>query len=155
MENNVDITNTISDLIDAIKLNVIHKVKHGNDGRNTEILLNAYNHYQEDEKDCNDYIFDAENREELIYCMRRGLTFDKIQKMDVENNTPFFFFNWDENKVEMIKDIETLREHLFSSLDCLIGYVLLYVGQNEEYKEFYERFFVEDFEQTILDFCKQ
>lgn len=62
-------------------------------------LLNAYNAYQENERNGVDYLFDFENQDDLICCIQGGLTATEIANLiatynsgDNNNYTTLFFF---------------------------------------------------------------
>ena len=47
-----------------------------------ELCVNAYNAYQENERGCVDYYFNADNNADLICCFKGGLTFNELLRME-------------------------------------------------------------------------
>lgn len=61
-------------------------------------LLGVYNKYQEEERDGVDYIFDFQNKEDLVTCIQGGLTSEELAELVVkfhngveEDETATFF----------------------------------------------------------------
>ncbi len=106
-----------------------------------ELVLNAYNAYQEEERDGVDYIFNINNIEDVKCCLNGGMTIDELATIYNEskvNTSPYFFFGvnhkvpnvfW--NEVEVIGQLVT---HLYEIIPCVIAYVVY----NDAYKKLYE-----------------
>ena len=80
-------------------------------------LLKAYNTYQENECDGVDYLFDFENKDDLICCIKGGLTATEIANLiatynsgDNNNYTTLFFFgcNYETPKLITIDEFKNL-----------------------------------------------
>lgn len=61
------------------------------------LCVDAYNAFQENERDCLDYLFNADNNEDLICCFNGGLTYTELLKMEIQiaanpNKTRYFRF---------------------------------------------------------------
>ena len=59
------------------------------------LVLDVYNKYQENERDGVDYIFDINKKEDLIACIKGGLTARMIQELvnNLDNGfTQYFYF---------------------------------------------------------------
>lgn len=62
---------------------------HDSDITTINKLIDVYNTYQEEERDCVDYIFDFQNKEDLTTCVQRGLLAEEIAELvakSIDNN---------------------------------------------------------------------
>jgi hypothetical protein len=122
-----------SSLINDFQQGVIH---------NDEIfyeVLSAYNRFQEDERGGVDYIFNLNNKEDLICAINGGLTTAEIVCLWKNNAEPTYFLlgcNHPKPNPLLIKDI---KNTLVAHLDELIDYIIAYPWV-EEYRVLYTRF---------------
>jgi hypothetical protein len=92
------------------------------------LVLDIYNEYQESERDGVDYIFDINNKEDLITCIKGGLTPRMIQnlvnKLD-DDFTQYFYFGYNYPTPISIK-FKDLKTNLYNYLDELVDYIIAY-----------------------------
>ena len=122
-----------------------------------DMVLNAYNRYQEDERDGVDYIFDIRKGEDLKCCIDGGMTAHDISRINEEctstaKSTPYFMFGANHETAEVIPTWEQLKQVLCVSLHEVISCVLMYVTRCTEYQALYEHYITEYLERK--DFGK-
>lgn len=124
------------DLLSSIKNDIIFRCDYI-----YPILLNAYNRYQSDERDGADYIFDINNQDDLITCVKGGLTARDIfnfYNQRLTNTTTHFLFGYNHiqitpiNKNDIIDAIMAIIDDL---LNCIIAYPWV-----EEYRVIYTHY---------------
>ena len=126
------------------------KVRHLDNVR--KMLYKAYNDYQEGERDGVDYIFSLDNKEDLLACVKGGLTAREIAYLYNQSQiktTPFFFFGCN---YETPQVIETLKEFDNILCDCVKDIVLniiAYPYAYESYKGIYERYITDEIINVI------
>lgn len=104
-----------------------------------QMLLKAYNRYQEDERDGVDYIFNINNQDDLIACVKGGLTAYEITDFNSKFNTPIHFL-FDCNHKEMIPMYtDNIINAILSVLDEIIDNVLAYPWV-DEYRAVYTHY---------------
>lgn len=135
----------IKDLIKEIKTAIINDM---NGGRNKEVImlvLKAYNRFQEDEKDGADYIFDINNPNDLICCIRGGMTCKQISDLYAESQTKttMFYFGVNYEQPLVIKDTYSLACNLVSYLAEMLPFVLAH-HEVDGYKQLFDKY-VSDF----------
>ena len=132
----------IKNLAESIVSNLINDMYRELGGDETAILvLNAYNRYQEDERDGVDYIFDIRKGEDLKCCIDGGMTAHDIACINEECNrtaksTPYFMFGQNHKQAEVIPTWEQLKRVLGVSLHEVILQMLAY-PYIDGYKELY------------------
>lgn len=102
-----------------------------------EKVLEAYNRWNEDEKDGNRYIFDITNTEDVICCLKGGMTAEEFYKLydDSQSNTSiYFFFGHDVEFPTPFANVEECAYYLTKMCDEFLPYVLGSVGYCDEYK---------------------
>lgn len=135
--------NVLNKLVAEIKSNIAHDLRSclDNNGELLQLVLNAYNTYQEEERDGVDYIFNINNIEDLKCCVKGGMTAKQVGWMYNEsqvNTTPLFYFGvnyeepkpiatWDEVVTNMINWLEDV-------LPCVIAYPYALKSYEELYK---------------------
>jgi hypothetical protein len=133
----------IKKLAESIESNLIHDMNCEQIGNDTAILvLNAYNSYQEDERDGVDYIFDIRKGEDLKCCIDGGMTAQEIACLNEEctktaNSTPYFMFGQNHRTAEVISTWEQLKR----VLGVLLHEVVMHMISNpyvDGYKELYK-----------------
>lgn len=135
----------IKKLAEKIKDSLIHDMNSEQNGNNTALLLlvlNAYNRYQEDERDGVDYIFNIHNGEDLKCCIDGGMTACEIACINEEcgrtaNSTPYFMFGQNHKNALVIPTFVALKKKLEASLHEIILQMLA-APSVDGYKELYE-----------------
>lgn len=118
-------------------LNDVYSVK-GNKVLN--MLLKAYNDFQESERDGVDYIFDIENTDDLKCCIDGGMTAKEIGGLwlgSQSKHLQYFYFGCNHPKAEPINTWFELRMNLVAWLDEVLTDVLAYPYAYESYKYVY------------------
>lgn len=132
----------IKNLAESIESNLINDMYRELGGDDTAVLvLNAYNRYQEDERDGVDYIFDIRNGEDLKCCIDGGMTAHDIACIDEECNrtaksTPYFMFGQNHKSAVVIPTFAVLKKELEASLHEVILHILA-DPHVDGYKELY------------------
>jgi hypothetical protein len=88
-------------------------------------LLNAYNRWQEDEKDGVDYIFNIDKQDDLICCIKGGMTSDDIVKLK-NNGVSYFLFGINHRDVTPMNNDDMINT-LVRTLDELLDYIIAYL----------------------------
>jgi hypothetical protein len=98
------------------------------------MLLLAYNRWQEDEHSGVDYIFNINNPDDLIDCIKGGLTADEIGNFVRVYVTPNFLFGCNHKLTPLSKTkiIKLIIDNLDDIVDCIIAYPWV-----EEYRVIY------------------
>ena len=115
--------------------------------KNLNMLLAAYNEWQEDEKDGEDYIFDINNDKDLKFVVDRGLlSAQGIAFVVNETKTGLFQFNGNDPDAGVKGvNIEEVKATLLNTSDTFIRYVIMYAprcGSNSAYANVYEEYIV-------------
>ena len=146
--------NVLNKLVAEIKTNIAHDLEnylkqyrpHANSYPhfNIELLwlvLNAYNTYQEEERDGVDYIFNINNPEDLKCCIEGGMSAKQVAWLYDQsqvNTTPFFYFGVNYEKPKPIANWEALIINLINWLDNILPCVLAYPYSLKSYEELYK-----------------
>jgi hypothetical protein len=92
------------------------------------LVFDVYNEYQESERDGVDYIFNMNNKDDLIACIKGGLTAEHIHGM-IENikrgYTNFFYYGINHPIPEQIT-FKELKTNLIAYLDEIVDYIIAY-----------------------------
>ena len=93
------------------------------------LVLRTYNEYQESERDAVDYIFCLDYKEDLIACIKGGLTPEHIQQMVTYNAmglkyTRFFFYGTNHPEPEQLT-FNGLKLQLMAYLDKIVDFILV------------------------------
>lgn len=114
-----------------------------------QLVLAAFNRYQEDEHDGDKYIFNIDDVDDLKCCVDGGLTANDIYQM-VKLNCKYFFFDrcttFDRCTYTIFTDIDELRELLSGYLEDVVWCALKYVSLCDEYAALYEHYVTESVE---------
>ena len=92
------------------------------------LVLDVYNEYQESERDGADYIFDLNKKEDLIVCIKGGLTARMVQELVTKLDdgfTQYFYFGYNYPTSISIK-FKDLKLNLSNYLDELVDYIIAY-----------------------------
>lgn len=102
------------------------------------LIFNAYNRMQEDETDGVDYIFNLNNQEDLIRCVKGGLKAKEIAELYQMRNSDYFYFGCNHEKPHNLTATE-LQNQLFNSIEDIVKFMLAYPFV-KEYKELYIKY---------------
>ena len=108
-----------------------------------DLVLAAYNDYQEDERDGVDYLFDITNKDDVTCCIKGGMEVNEVAKLyadSLTNTTKYFFFGVNHKVAEPIADYSELVSQLIGSLDEVVANVIAYPYSYPSYKELYIRY---------------
>lgn len=105
-----------------------------------DMFLKAYNRWQEDEHNGVDYIFDINNPDDLIDCIKGGLTTNEIVNFvnntkDWASETPSYFLFGCNHKLQAMSNghiLNLVYNNLDDIVDCIIAYPWV-----EEYRAIY------------------
>ena len=112
------------------------------EGALLKLMLNAYNTYQEDERDGVDYIFDLTNQDDLKCVVNGGMTAKEIGELYMGsqvNHSQYFLCGCNYSKVVPIANWEMLRGIVMGFLDEVIEKVVTF-PYVKGYREVYERY---------------
>jgi hypothetical protein len=107
------------------------------------MLLKAYNRYQEDERDGVDYIFSINNKDDLITCIKGGLTAEDIVNFHNRikswaNPTPHFLFGCNHKEMKPMGS-DNIVDAIVAVLDELLDNIITYPWV-EEYRAVYTHY---------------
>lgn len=114
-------------------------------GQRFDLLLAAYNRWQEDERDGVDYLFNVTNSEDVICCLKGGLTMEQLRTMLNEyeaNGIEYFYFGCNHPTPTMVT-LEKVISQLTANADEIVKYAIAYPSV-DEYKAIYELFITEE-----------
>lgn len=95
-------------------------------------IFEAYNEFQENERDGVDYIFDITKQKDLECCVNGGLSAEEISYIYRSwqdgngTDTPYFMFGVNNPEPFMIKDVSMLRGIILDSFEDLIPYMIAF-----------------------------
>ena len=93
-----------------------------------DIVMHVWNEYQESEQDGADYIFNLDDKNDLITCIRGGLNAYQFSELVAEckkKDTRFFFFGQNHSTPVALTD-NSLKAMMIDNLDTLIDFVVAY-----------------------------
>ena len=102
------------------------------------LIFNAYNRMQQDETEGVDYIFDLNKQEDLMDCIRGGLTAKEIAKLYLYGDSNYFYFGVNHEKPHSLT-ITELEKQLFNSIEDIVSFMLAYPFV-DEYRELYTKY---------------
>ena len=135
---------TIKNLINEIVTKIESEIK--SDNELLKAVLEAYNTYQEDERDGADSIFNINDKNDLMPCIEGGLTAQNISDMYAkchgeQNFTPYFYFGYNYKEPKQIKDkdelVQQMVTHLSLIIPCVIAFPKLYGDLYSRYITYY------------------
>ena len=131
---------TILNLIALIKEDLAHDIKAGNK-EIREIVLKAYNQYEDTEHDGVDYLFDLNNQNDLKCCVKGGMGAKEIAHlyfdMKAHHFTPYFFFGVNYDTPQGIATEEHLNDILIGYLEDVLAHVIAYPYSGKAYENLY------------------
>lgn len=108
---------------------------------NVDLILSVFNEFQESERNGVDYIFDIERADDLICCIKGGLTAEEIATL-VQKEVRYFCFGENYKEATPIKG--SVSQKLIGVVEDFVPFVLLYVARgNGSYSIFYEKYVTE------------
>ena len=134
---NKEIWKLLCDLMFEISKKMIKEYDTINDD-----LLASYNFYQKEEQDGRGYIFDIDNKEDI---MTTDLTMPEIYdiyKKCKENDTKYFMFDKDD-KVKVFSDYDELKAQIVSYLDEIIEHIFCYHNSCRSHTLLFDRYIYE------------
>ena len=114
-------------------------------GQRFDLLFAAYNRWQEDERDGVDYIFDVEKPEDVICCLKGGLTIEQLHSILDAKETEgiqYFYFGVNHHGPTLVP-LSALISQLKANADEIVKYAIAYPSV-DEYKAIYELFITEE-----------
>lgn len=108
-----------------------------------ELVLRAYNDYEECERDSADYIFSIEINEDIIDCLKGGMSIDEVVYLrNCYNNnetTEYFMFGHNHEKPSQIMDKEQLAS-IIGFNDELFEGIIKYPYAFKSYEDVYRKY---------------
>jgi hypothetical protein len=103
------------------------------------IFLNAYNEWQESERDGVDYIFNINNQDDLLCVVNGGMTAKEIGFISYYAPYGFFLFGCNYPTPKMFDDTECLKNTLLAVDNEVVEFVLTYpfLPQAQHLYEYY------------------
>ena len=133
------IENLADEMIAQIKKDVYEELSDTSRQVLIRELLNAYNRFQDDNRDCADYIYGLDNQDDLAACVKGGMTAKDIAYLYNEsqvNTTQYFFIN---PLYKAISNEESLVEYIMTWIYAIVINVLAY-PEVKEYTLIYNRY---------------
>ena len=104
------------------------------------MLIKAYNQYQEDERDSVDYLFKLTNQDDLVLLVKNGLTAKEISQLYTDENSETYYFYYGVNHIELkCLSIEELDKQIYDNIENIVKYMLAYPFI-DAYKDLYIEF---------------
>lgn len=113
------------------------------------LFLKAYNRFQEDERDGADYIFNLNEKDDLMICIDGGLKLNDIVSLAQQKAT-YFMFGVNHTEPLPIKTMEELASILYAHANEVVTYALAYVTRCEEYQALYEEYVTSRIENALV-----
>ena len=113
------------------------------DSETISIILNAYNFFQEGERDGVDYIFNIDNTDDVTCCMNGGMTTEQVVELwtgSRENHSKYFYYGCNYPNPVPISSVEELCINLISWLDEFIPDVIRHPFFCTPYQRVYEKY---------------
>ena len=143
-------------IVEIMKRRIAHDLRNDNTNCVLGMVLNAYNRFQEDERDGVDYIFDITKQNDLKCMVDGGLNVTEIawawNKIKKEGISSCFHFGCNYGGLEALGTLADLKRNLISWLDEFLPFVIMYVTRCTEYQALYEHYITEYLESK--DFGK-
>lgn len=123
-----------------------------NDGMKVfKMLFEAYNDYQESERDGVDYIFNIENGEDVTCCINGGMTIEEVSKLwqnSQRTKCKYFLYDYNYNGSKAFANLEEVVCNLITWIDDVVTDVVAYPYSYDSYKELY-RWYITD---VVIDY---
>lgn len=117
------------------------------------VLLNAYNAWQEDERDGVDYIFNITNKDDVKCCLDGGMEMSEVVSIYNKwknGTTPYFMFGRNHKDAEIFYNPSNFVHQLISSVEDFLPYVITYPYANEAYQKMYSLYITNWIEDVVL-----
>lgn len=142
----------IENIVENIKPVIAKDIK--TDDKALNMVLAAYNRFQDDERNGVDHIFNIDDKDDLQYLVNnRDLSAHDIWKlvnnMDAKDYLPYFHLGENYPEPHFIGKLNDLQNNMIAWLDELLPFVLLYVTRYEEYQDIYEKYITEALENEF------
>lgn len=131
--------NSIRNIVTSLARCIKEDIRTETDGETFNMVFRAYNKFQENERMGVDYIFNLENKNDVIECLNCGLTTKDIAKLYNEsqvNTTTCFFYHTSNHPTPEPLTWENLCQLMFDELDAILYAVIAYPWV-ESYREIY------------------
>lgn len=134
--------NLLEKLIEKLSADIKFDIIRG-DKDTIAMMLDAYNDYQESERDGVDYIFDLENKDEIISLLKQGMTLDELSELMCgfreKKHAKYFFFGCNHIKPEPIKDEKQLTS-ILSDTEYVVADIIKYPYAYKSYENVYKEY---------------
>lgn len=142
----------IENIVETIKPVIAKDIKV--DDKALDMVLAAYNRFQDDERNGVDYIFNIEDKDDLQYLVNNcDLTAQDIWRlvnnMGTNDYLPYFHLGENYPEPHFIGKLNDLQNNMIAWLDELLPFVLLYVTRCPEYQAIYEKYITEMLENEF------
>lgn len=119
-------------------------------GEAIELVLRAYNDYEEGERDSTDYIFSIESTEDVITCLKGGMSIDDVAWLrscyNDNESTEYFMFGHNHETPQQIGDMEQLVS-IIGFNNELFADIIKYPYSYKSYENVYRAYIT----NTMLD----
>lgn len=141
-----------SELVDIVAEKIRQTLanhKLGDDMKEFNVILKAFNRFQEDECDGCEYFFNVNNPDDLICCIKGGLTAGDISSICKDGKEIFWYGqHYAKPKTFSLADVAQI---LHSNANNIAYYSLLYCSRCKEYAEIYETYLVDYYLENCKD----
>lgn len=130
----------ISNFADEVAHTIIRDINNGNCSNLCSDVAKAYNVYQQNKQSGNARLYDINDEEDLKHLVKNGMSAAQISKVyngSLYNETPFFFFDEKDKKVEPIVVNGSLSQKMVDCLYAMALHIIAYPYKHEEYKRLY------------------
>lgn len=135
---NKNIMEQLKNKLEEVRCIIVNDLSNSSDDSIFTTLLDAYNRYQVDENDSADYIFNTDNKDDIICCLNKGLSIDDLHTLiNFRNNVNKCYYMFGYNYKVMNKD--EVKDIIFHVLGEIIKKVLTY-PYVKEYRVIYNNY---------------
>lgn len=115
-----------------------------------DMLLKAYNRYQDEERDSADHIYDSNNNEDMISLLKGGDFSIWDLSAALYNEFPYLLLRWNAEKKK--NELEVFNEYrleniLKTNMREIMECVILYAPYTEDYMNVYKAYISESFDR--------
>lgn len=132
----------LRNIVASLKRRIAQDIRTETDGETFNMVIRAYKEFQKYERMGVDYIFNIENKDDVIECLNCGLTTKDIAKLYNEsqvNTTKYFFYHTSNHPTPEPITWENLRQLMIDELDSILYAVIAYPWV-ESYREIYTKY---------------
>ena len=133
----------IKTMVESLKRHIVNDLADIDSEKSERVLrmvLDAYNDYQESRLDGVGYIFDINNSNDLVCCLKGGMSVKEVSELytgSQVNHLQYFYFGCNYPTPKPISNWQELRNTMIDWLDDLLVDVVTYPSFHKSYETIY------------------